>query len=80
MNSENIKKFMDESSSHVLNLNRALKNIKLETMVNFVWSDSIGITIVTNKVALTLDLQTIENYVKIANYIDLTRVKVLYLS
>ncbi len=59
---------MDESSSHVLNLNRALKNIKLETMVNFVWSDSIGITIVTNKVALTLDLQTIENYVKIANY------------
>ena len=50
MNSENIKKFMDESSSHVSNLNRAFKNIKLETMV------------------------------KIANYIDSTGVKVLYLS
>ena len=36
MNSENIKKFMGESSSHVSNLNSALKNIKLETVVDFV--------------------------------------------
>jgi len=36
MNSENIKKFMDKSSSHVLNLNKALKNIKLEILVDFV--------------------------------------------
>ena len=36
MNSENIKKFMDESSSYVSNLNRALKNIKSKIIVKFI--------------------------------------------
>jgi len=36
MNSDNIKKFIEESSSHVSNLNRVLKNIKLEVMVDFI--------------------------------------------
>jgi len=36
INSENIKKFIDKSSSHVSNLNKALKNIKLEIIVNFI--------------------------------------------
>ena len=80
MNSENIKKFMDESSSYVSNLNRALKNIKSKIIVKFIWSDSMGITIVTNKVTLASDLQTIENYVKTANHINSTRVEVLCLS
>ena len=31
INSDNIKKFIDKSSSHISNLNRALKNIKLES-------------------------------------------------
>lgn len=39
-------------------------------------SDQSGITIVTNKVALLLDLQTIKNYVKSANYIEAESVKV----
>ena len=36
MNSGNIKKFIDKSSSYVSNLNRALKNVKSKVMVNFV--------------------------------------------
>ena len=40
----------------------------------------MGITIVTNKVTLASDLQTIENYVKTANHINSTRVEVLCLS
>ena len=36
MNSDNIKKFMKKSSSHVSNLNRVLKNIKSEVIVDFV--------------------------------------------
>ena len=36
MNSDNKTNFMKESSSHITNLNRALKSIKLEVMVNFV--------------------------------------------
>ena len=79
MNSENIKKFMNESSSHVSNLNRTLKNIKLKIIINFVQSDSMSITIVTNKVASASNFQTIENYIKIANHIDLTRVEVHHL-
>lgn len=79
MNSENIKKFMNKSSSHVSNLNRTFKNIKLEMMIDFVQSVSMSITIVTNKVASASDLQTIENYIKIANHINLTRVEVHHL-
>ena len=35
MNKENKKNFMKESSAHVTNMNRVLKNIKLEVMVDF---------------------------------------------
>ena len=80
INSENIKKFIDKSSSHVSNLNKALKNIKLEIIVNFIRLDSIGIIIVTNNVMSASDLQTIETYIKTANCIDLTGVEVLCLS
>ena len=45
-------------------------------MADFICSDQSGVTIVTNKVALLLDLQTIKNYVKSANYIEAESVKV----
>ena len=63
MNSDNKKNFMEESSSYVTNMNSILKSIKLDVMIDFVWVNPRGIIIVTNKVASSLDLQTIENYV-----------------
>jgi len=36
MNEENKKNFMEKSNVHVTNINRTLKNIKSEVMVNFV--------------------------------------------
>ena len=36
MNNDNKKNFMKESSVHVTNMNRALKNIKSEVMVDFI--------------------------------------------
>jgi len=36
---------MDESSSHVSNINRALRNIKSDVMANFVQQDTVGVTI-----------------------------------
>jgi len=59
---KNKNKFMESSSSHITNLNRILKSIKSEVMVNFVCSDLIGITIVTNKVATPLcyELRSLE--------------------
>ena len=48
-------------------------------MVDFICSDLLGITIITSKVALSSNLQAIKNYVKSANNIDSTGVKVPYL-
>ena len=48
----------------------------MDVMVNFIWSDSRGIIIVTNKVALSLDFQTIKNYVKNAKHINVDGVEV----
>ena len=80
MNSNNIKKFIEESSSHISDLNRVLKDIKSEVMVDFVQLGLAGITIVTNKVASALNLQSIENYIKNANHIDSKGVEVPCLS
>jgi len=63
-------------SAYITNLNRALKNIKSEVMANFVYSEQIGIVIITNKVVFLLNLQTIERYVKSSNNIDTENVKV----
>lgn len=80
MSNDNKLKFIEESSVYVTNINRALKNIKSEVMADFVHSDQAGITIVTNKVTSSLDLQAIKKYVKNANHIKVGKVKVPYLS
>jgi len=71
---------MEESSTYVTNMNRALKNIKSEVMVDFVQVKTNSIIIVTNKVTLSLDLQTIENYIKNINHINTDGIKVPRLS
>jgi len=79
MNNDNKKNFIEESSSYVTNMNSTLKNIKLDVMVDFAQVDSRGIIIVTNKVVFSLNLQTIENYIKNANHINAEGVNVLRL-
>jgi len=76
MSSENNMKFMKNSSIHVTNINKSLRNAKSEVLVNFIWSDPLEITVVTNKISLQLDLQIIEQYVKNADDIDALQVKV----
>jgi len=56
ISNNNKAKFMKLSSSHITNLNKALKNIKLEVMADFVCMNQADITIVTNKVTLSLNL------------------------
>ena len=56
MNNNNKTKFIENSSNYITNINRALKSIKLEVMVNFIHLDQSEITIVTNKVVTPLDL------------------------
>ena len=50
MGNENNINFMKNSSIHVTNLNRNLRNAKSEVLVDFIHSDPLGITVVTNKV------------------------------
>jgi len=55
----NSNKFIAMSSIHVANINRAFKDIKSNTVANFVQADQKGLTITTNKVAFMSDLNTI---------------------
>ena len=70
-----IDKFIKNSSIYMTNLNRNLRNAKSEVLVDFIWSDPLRITVVTNKVLLNSDLLIIEKYVKNLENIDSTQVK-----
>ena len=79
MSNENKTRFIEFSSKHIAkhiaNLNNVLKNIKSDVIADFVYIDQAGITIVINEVTVSLDLQTIERYVKNTNHIDSDNVK-----
>ena len=77
MAKDNIDKFMKNSSIHVANLNRNLKNTKSEVSVDYIRSGPISITVVTNSVLFNSNLLIIEKYVKNLENIDSTQVKTL---
>ena len=79
MSNNNKAKFMECSNLHITNLNKALNNIKSDILIDFFYINQVGITIVTNKVTSSLNLQTIEKYVKNANHIDFDKVNISYL-
>ena len=58
------KEFIKDSSSHIVNINHALKAIKSSTIANFIRVENKDIIITTNIVLLGSDLQEIEKYVK----------------
>ena len=64
MSSENNNIFMKNSATHVVNINRLLRNTKSEVLVDYICSDPLGISVITNKVLLQSDLQIIDQYVK----------------
>jgi len=70
MSNDNIAKFMKNSSVHVININRAFRNVKSEVLADFICLDPLSITVVTNKVSMQSDLQIIEQYVKNSDNID----------
>ena len=51
MSSDNIKKFMENSSLYVININHSLRNTKSEVLVDFICTDNSNITVVTNKMS-----------------------------
>jgi len=69
MSIDNAKNFVKDSNIHIININRSVKNIKLDIMADFICIDNKGIIISTNKVASLLDLQSIKKYIKNAYYV-----------
>ena len=75
MNATNTNNFMKDSSTYITNINRVLKNIKLEVMADFIHMEKSGLVITTNKVASNLNLQNIEKYMNNLYSIDTNNVE-----
>ena len=59
MSGENVNTFMKNSSLHVANINRLLRNTKSDILVDYIRSDPTGVTIITNKVSQQSDMSII---------------------
>jgi len=77
MNKENINAFMQNLSLHMANINRQLHNVKSEVLVNYIHSETLGVTIITSKVSKQSDLLIIDQYVKNSNDINALQVEVI---
>ena len=74
------KEFIKDSSSHVVNINRALKAIKSSMIANFICVENKGIVIMINIISSGFDLQEIEKYVKNSLSSDADKVSLARLS
>ena len=70
MSSENNNIFMKNLATHVTNINRQLRNTKSEILVNYIQSDPLGISVVTNKIFQQSDYQIIKHYIKNSSNIN----------
>jgi len=61
MNLENANNFIRELSSYIININRALKNIKSDVMADFIHVENGGLVITTNKIAGALIFKLLRN-------------------
>jgi len=75
MSNDNIVAFMKNSSTHVANINRSLRNAKSDVLVDYIRSDNAGISVVANKIAQQSDISIIDNYLKNLNDINSLQVE-----
>jgi len=64
MSKANVNNIMTFSVDHVTNINRVLKTIKSKVMVDYIYPETTGVTIVSNMIASQSNLQVIKRYVK----------------
>ena len=65
---------------HISNINKCLKNSKLDIIADFIRINVNGIVIMTNKLASDLNLSMIKKYLKNIQNINLDSIESLYLS
>ena len=76
---ENVDSFIKNSSLHISNINRQFHNAKSEILVDYIWAEPLGITIVTNKVSQPSDLMLIDQYIKNSNNVNALQIDELWL-
>ena len=79
MSGNNIKTFMLSLNNHVVNINQALKNIKSDVIIDFIYSDYRELVLVLNKVMAQLNICVISHYIKNANNMNLEDIQDGYL-
>ena len=70
MSKENVNMFIKNSSLHVLSMNWQFRNAKSEILIDYIWAELLGITVVMNKVAQSSDLILIDQYIKNSNEVN----------
>ena len=76
----NAELIVNSAHTHIFNVNKCLKNSKSDIVVNFIWITNNRIIITINKPANTLNLSTIEKFLKNINNVNLDSIESLYLS
>jgi len=74
MGSNNIERVIAKANTNIVNINRLLKEFKLEVSVDFICLDNKGLLLTTNKVAASSSLNIIEKYLKELNNVDSNKV------
>ena len=70
----NANRIIDKSNTHIVNINRLLKNVKSNTLADFIHVNNKEMVITTDKVAITSNLNIIEKYTKNVDDIDMNKV------
>jgi len=79
INNKLAKRYLKDSSIHVINIKCALKNILSNIIADFICAKDKGIIITTNNVSSPSDLQEIEKYVKNSLTTDVEQISSLRL-
>ena len=64
ISSDNNSNFMKNLAIHVANINRQLRNTKSKVLVEYIYSNSLEISVITSKVFQQSNLQIIDQYIK----------------
>ena len=70
MGTNNTERIIAQVSRHIKNINRLLKNIKSETVVDYIQLNNKDIIVTTNIVAASSDLNMVKKYIKHLNNIN----------
>jgi len=70
---------MTKANTYISNINRFLKGVKSDISVDFICSSNKRLLIITNKVAVTSDLNIIKKYIKNFNDINSSNIMSLRL-